>query len=190
VIDIDAAAKTGTIVANVQTTPESGPLFVTQTVSVENGVKKVTDEYLEGNIRFEMRVGDAARFQQFQWLHGNTGNEAPVMPNLFNFLAAWAPIDVYVNDELAYEGLSGHLMYSEQARRDDGSIRRDDGTIYSPKLEDKSRFTVPGGRELHLIAHSTTPDENNFPPQTRWIHLVFYDVFVQNAPAGANVSTN
>jgi plastocyanin len=82
-------------------------------------------------------------------------------------------------------------MYSEQARREDYTIRRDDGTIYSPTLEDKSRFTVPNGRELHLVAHSNVPDEGNFPPHTQWIHLVFFDVFAQKIPGqgGNNVST-
>jgi hypothetical protein len=189
-LDIDATAKTGRVVAQIQTTPESGPLFVSKSVTLENGIKKVTHEYLEGEIRLEMTIDDASRLMEFVWLHGNTGNEAPVMPDLFNFLAGWAPIDVYVNGELAYEGLAGHFMYSEQARREDYTIRRDDGTIYSPKLEDKSRFTVPGGREFHLVAHSTTPDPDNFPPHTEWIHLTFFDVFAQKVPMGADVSTN
>lgn len=190
-LELDATARVGTLVARVRTTPESGPLFVSRQTTVENGIKKVTHEYLEGEIRLEMALSpDTARLQEFEWLHGNTGNEAPVMPDLFNFLAGWGPINVYVNDELAYEGLAGHFMYSEQARREDGTIRREDGTIYSPMLEDKSRFTVPDGREFHVVAHSTVPDPDNFPPHSVWIHLMFFDVFPQQVPAGADVSTN
>lgn len=190
VLNIDASAKSGSVIAYIQTTPESGPLFVGQTVTVENGIKKVTHEYLEGNIRIEMSIGDTARLQEFEWLHGNTGNEAPVMPDLFNFLAGWAPLNVYVDDQLAYEGLAGHFMFSEQARQEDYTIRHEDGTIYSPMLENKSRFTNPDGREFHLVAHTTIPDENNFPPHTLWIHLVFFDVFAQKVPSGTQVSTN
>lgn len=179
ILDIDVAGKTGSVVARIQTTPESGPLFISQSVTVKNGVRKVTNEYLEGNIRLEMHIDDTARLQEYEWLHGNTGNEAPVLPDLFNFLAGWAPLNVYVDDQLAYEGLAGHFMYSEQMRREDGTIRREDGTIYSPILQDKSRFTNAKEREFHLVAHTTVPDENNFPPHTHWIHLVFFDVFAQ-----------
>ncbi len=190
-LELDVSNNAGTVVGTLQTTPESGPLFVAQRTTMESGIRKVTHEYLEGTIRLEMKLdAEGARFQEFAWLHGDTGNEAPVMPNLFNFLAGWAPLDVYVNGELAYENLAGHFMYSEQARREDGTIRRDDGTIYSPSLEDKTRFTVPDGREFHLVAHSTEPDPDNFPPHTEWIHLMFYDVFLQKAPEGADVSTN
>jgi hypothetical protein len=191
VLDLDTASKAGKVVATLQTTPESGPLYVASNTRIENGIEKVTHEYLDGEIRLEMVINaDDARFQEFEWLHGNTGNEAPVMPDIFNFLAGWAPINVFVNNELAYENLVGHFMYTEQARRDDYTIRRDDGSIYSPTLEDKSRFTNPDGREFHLVAHSNVPDEGNFPPHTQWIHLVFFDVFPQQVPAGADVSSN
>ena len=190
-LDLDVTNKTGSVTATIMTTSESGPLFVASSTTVENGITKETHEYLSGTIELVMDISANARFEEFTWLHGDTGVEAPVMPELFNFLAGWAPIDVIVNGELAYENLVGHFMYSEQARRDDFTIRRDDGTIYGgPPTADKTRFVVPDGREFHLVSHTVDPDPGNFPPHTHWIHLVFFDVFVQEAPNGANVSTN
>ncbi|HEC62918.1 MAG TPA: hypothetical protein ENI38_00795 [Candidatus Acetothermia bacterium] len=82
-------------------------------------------------------------------------------------------------------------MYTEQARRGPEAgyaVARDDGTVYSPTLADKTRFTELGEGELHIVAHSTVADPDNFPPHSLWIHLNFADVFVQAAPVGT-VST-
>ena len=170
-VQLDIDAPKGMIEATVRTDGTSGPIVMS------NG------KPLSGTIKLVMKVGQkGTRFQEFKDLHGDSGNEAPVMPLIFNDLAGWGPTDVYVNDKLVYENLGGHIMFTEKARRADGTIRRDDGTIYSPMLEDKTGFTDPNATEFHFVAHNTEPDPDNFPPHSTWIHLVFQHVDVQKMP--------
>jgi len=173
VLKVSTVSNEGTLEAVIHTTPESGPVVVAK------------GESLEGEIRLVMKLGArGTRLQEYIYLHGDTGNEAPVMPKLFNYLAGWAPLDIYVNGALRYENLAGHFMFSEGSRRPDGTIRKDDGTIYSPKLAAASGFTDPNRTEFHLVAHSTEPDPDNFPPHTVWIHLHFNRVIVEQARPG------
>jgi len=173
VLRIDTDAQEGVVEARVFTTSESGPLVIAQGVS------------LEGEIRLVMEVGDpSTRLAEYLYLHGDSGNGPPVMPKLFNYLTGWGPLDIYANGRLIYKGLAGHLMFSEGSRRPDGTIRRDDGTIYSPKLLAERGFTNPERTEFHLVAHTTEPDANNFPPNTVWVHLQFSRVVVERAKPG------
>lgn len=175
---LDTDADEGTITATLRTNSDSGP------VVMADGTP------LTGRIELVMKVGQqGTRFQEFVDLHGDTGNEAPVMPKIFNYLAGWGPTDVYVNGELQYEDLVGHIMFSERSRRSDGSIRRGD-EVYSPMLEDKTGFTDAGDTEFHFVAHTTEPDPDNFPPHTIWLHLNFQDVEVQQAPRMGQIPSN
>jgi len=82
-------------------------------------------------------------------------------------------------------------MYTEQARRsaDEGyRVMRDDSTVYSPALADKTRFTDLASGELHIVAHSAVADPDNFPPQFYWIHLNFADVFVEETPVSLSLA--
>lgn len=167
-VSVNTDTNEGIIEANVVTTDESGPIVMAK------------DTPLTGNIRLVMKVGQAgSRFQEFENLHGDTGNEAPVMPEIFTYLAGWGPTDVYVDGKLVYENLGGHTMFSQKTRRADGTIRNGD-QIYSPMLEDKKTgFVDPNATEFHFVAHTMEPDPGNFPPHTVWIHLVFQDVNVK-----------
>jgi hypothetical protein len=185
VLRTDSALDAGELVATLRTTPESGPIRIGK------------DVYLEGEIRLVMRTFiEEAPFMdggitEFLWIHGDTGQGPPVMPRQFAFLAGWGTLDIYLNGELLYKDLDGHFMYTEQARRGPEAgyaVAREDGTIYNPMLPDKTRFTDPTNGELHIVAHSTVTDPDNFPPHSLWIHLNFADVFVQAAPV-ATVST-
>ncbi len=179
VVKVDADTGQGTVEAVIRTTRESGPVVLAQ------------DAAFEGELRLVMKVGaPGTRLAEYIYLHGDTGNEAPVMPKLFNYLAGWAPLDVYEDGRLVYANLGGHFMLSEGSRRPDGTIRKDDGTIYSPKLKAERGFTDPSRTEFHLVAHSTEPDPNNFPPHTVWIHLHFNAVQIEKAKPGPRVIPN
>ena len=173
-LQLDANAPRGTVEAVIRTTAESGPIVMAQ------------GEPLTGEIRLVWKTAAPnARYDEYVNLHGDTGNEAPVMPKIFTYLAGWAPVDVYVNGQLKYKDLAGHLMFTERSRRPDGTIRKDDGTVYSPKLKAERGFTDANRTEFHLVAHTTEPDSGNFPPHTVWIHLNFGRVVVEEAPSGA-----
>lgn len=128
---------------------------------------------------------------EYLWLHGDTGQGTAAMPQQFTFLAGWGRVDVYVNGELRYPGRDGHFMYTEQARRgakDGYRVMRADGTVYSPTLSDKTRFTNSSGGELHIIVYSPTPADGNSSQQAQWLHLNFADVFIKHAPVNLNTS--
>jgi len=184
-VDVDSAANWGTVMANVRTTSESGPIRFSKDVSLTGDITVVMRDF---NEEAPYMKGGIA---EFLWLHGDTGQGTPVMPRQFTFLAGWGRVDVYVNGELRYPGLEGHFMYTEQARRgaEDGyKVMRSDGTVYDPSLADKTRFTNSSDGELHIVVHSPTPDEGNFPQQSQWMHLNFADVFIKHAPANLSVS--
>ena len=148
----------------IRTTPESGPIQISE------------DESLQGEIKIVMDLNPAERVAEHFYIHGDTGNGPPVMPKIYSFVSAWGPVKIFVDGQLRYE-LDGHIMYTERARRPDNTIRKDDGTIYSPELKAEDGFVIPG-EEYHVVVHSTDPDPDNFPPNTQWIHLNFSEVSV------------
>lgn len=171
-LKIDPKTKKGSFVAIVRTTKESGPIVMAK------------DEPLSGEIKLVWQTdAPGARYQEYVNLHGDSGNGTPIMPRIFNYLTGWAPVKLYVNGKLKYK-LEAHFMFTEGSRRPDGTMRKNDGTIYSPKLKAESGFTDPTHTALHLVAHSMTPDPNNFPPQNVWVHLMFNQVTVEKAPPG------
>jgi len=148
------------------------------------------DEVIEGDVRIVMEEFEGAQpFKQGAiaenlYLHGDSGNGPPVMPKLFTFLAGWGTVDIYVDGEKEYEDLDAHIMYTEGARVNN-KVMKADGTVYNPKLKSESGFTDSSKREFHIVAHSTDEDKDNFPPNSRWIHLNFQEVALKKAPADA-----
>lgn len=175
---LDAEAGTGRLEITLHTTPESGP------------IRFSTDQSWEGEIRIVQMLNtsemDMARIAEKAWLHGDTGNEAPVMPKVYNYFATWGPSKIFVNGEEAVPMIGSHTMFSEQARGADGRIAKN-GQVYSPMVQDKTGFTNPSETEFHYVAHTTEPDQGNFPPHTAWIHLHFSDVEVIEKPADVEI---
>ncbi|MEE8391223.1 MAG: hypothetical protein V3S14_10570, partial [Anaerolineae bacterium] len=122
----------------------------------------------------------------FVILHGDSGQEAPVVPKIRTFLATWGPADLYVNGELVYQGLGGHMMLTERSRDlTTNAIYADAGrtAFYSPMEPSKGYIVAPDEWELHFVAHTFVKDPNNFPGHTVWIHLNFGTVEDLPAPA-------
>lgn len=187
-LDIDPERKTGTIEATLHV-PASSPLHFSRQATSENGVTVVKEEYLEGEIKVVLKIDQSTRLVENEWLHGDTGKEAPVLPDLFNWIAGWPKADVYVNGQLAYKDMAGHFMFAEQLRRPDGSVRHADGTLYTMDAKDKSHYTIPGRWELHVMVMSMDqPDEHNFPPFAKVLHANFENIFIANTPPGVAIN--
>ncbi|MDX1577702.1 MAG: hypothetical protein R3266_04425 [Gemmatimonadota bacterium] len=171
---LDPEAGTGRLEIELRTTPASGPIQFSK------------DQAWEGEIRIVQRLNtsqmDMARIAEDIWLHGDTGNEAPVMPKLYNYFATWGPSKIWVNGEEVVPMIGSHTMFSEQARGESGKIVNAEGRVYSPRLDDKTGFADSSETEFHYVAHTTEPSEENFPPHTAWIHLHFSDVEVEQKP--------
>lgn len=175
---LNTADGTGELEITIRTTPESGPIHFSENQSWEGEIRMVK--------RLNTEQMDMARVEEEAWLHGDTGNEAPVMPRIFNYFATWGPSQIFVNGEEVVPMIGSHTMFSEQARGPDGKIAKA-GDVYSPMVADKAGFTNPSETEFHYVAHTTQPDQNNFPPHTAWVHLHFSDVEVLEKPADVEI---
>lgn len=178
-VRLDTRTGIGSVEITVHTTTESGPIHFS------------ADQLFEGEIRIVQELDtsemDMARIEEEVWLHGDTGNEAPVMPTLFNYFATWGPSKIFVNGEEVVPMIGGHSMLSEQARDTSGTIANSLGQVYSPMAPTKTGFTDPSKLEFHFVVHTTQPDSNNFPPHTAWIHLHFSDIEVIEKPGAVTI---
>lgn len=176
---VDAEAGTARLEIRLRTTDESGPIRFSADRSFEGEIRIVQE--------FDTERAEQARIAQEVFLHGDTGNEAPVMPRIYNYFATWGPSTIWVNGENVVPMIGSHTMFSEQARGADGKIVNASGQVYSPRAPDKTGFTNPAETEFHYVAHTTEPDGDNFPPHTAWIHLHFSDVEVVEKPEGVEI---
>lgn len=166
-VDVNAEKNTGTmeVVFNGTISPEKGKTYTGE-------IKLLYTEFSEGSDFWEGGIAD------YVYLHGDTGQEAPVMPKVETYLASWGPVDVFVDNEQIYDDLVGHMMLTEGSRdRETYAIYNGDKSgFYSPKNPGDSSIAHPEQRELHFVAHTTEPDDGNFPPHTVWLHLNFLNV--------------
>ena len=178
-IEVDASSGTARIVIEVETTNESGPIRYSK------------DDSWSGKIRIVQQLStsqmEGARIEEGLMLHGDTGNEAPVMPNIYNYFATWGPSKIWVNGEEVVSMVGSHTMFSEQARGQNGRIENSSGAVYSPMAQVKTGFVNSNETEFHFVAHTMQPDQNNFPPHTAWIHLHFSNVRVLEKPDGVQI---
>ena len=105
VVNVNARRNTGNmeVTFNGTINPEKGQTY-------SGDIKIVYKKFAEGPVFWEGGIAD------FVWLHGDTKQGPPVMPKVRTYLASWGPADVFVNGELVYEGLDGHMMYTERSR--------------------------------------------------------------------------
>ncbi len=171
---VDAANGRAELTIELETTEASGPIRYSR------------DEGWSGKIRivqkFDTSNMDKARIVEEIALHGDTGNEAPVMPNIYSYFATWGPAQIWVNGEEVVPMVGSHTMFSERARSSSGKVVNASGDVYSPMSTVKNGFTDPEKTEFHFVAHTTQPDPDNFPPHTAWIHLNFSSVELQEQP--------
>jgi hypothetical protein len=115
----------------------------------------------------------------FVFLHGDSGQEPPVLPEVHAYVAGWGKTDIYVSGELLYKDLAGHFMLTEGVRDEETFAvyaTPDKEEFYSFDNPGKSFIADPKARQLHFVAHSHEKDPNNFPPNTFWIHINFLEV--------------
>ncbi len=172
---LDADKNTGTAIATIK-----GTIFPEK------------DKVYSGKIMLVFRVGMAkAPYQEggvadFVYLHGNTKQDAPVMPKSRTYLGAWGMADVYVNGEQIYKDLMGHVMYTERARnlKTYAIYNKDKSGFFSPKNPENGSIAAPDETELHFVAHSMKKDKGNSPPHAVWLHLNFGKVVDRSASTG------
>lgn len=132
-------------------------------------------EYMEGGIADNVE------------LHGDSGNEAPILPNVNNAVASWGPVLVFINGEqlMGAETMMGmpnpmgaflgHMMYTDVVRDPDteGVFNSDGSGPYSP-MDPGNGSVVSGSISLlHLIVRSEVEDTDNFPGFDFFLHVNF-----------------
>ena len=164
---LDAENDTGTGIVKIQGTinPEKGKSYSGDIMLVFR-VKKSIVPFQEGGVA------------DFVYLHGNTKQDAPVMPKTRTYLGAWGEMDVYVNGVQVYENLMGHIMYTERTRdtKTRAIYNKDKSDFFSHKDPANGSIAAPAQSEIHFVVHSMMEDKGNFPPHSVWIHLNFGDV--------------
>jgi hypothetical protein len=138
----------------------------------------IMPEYWEGGIATDVL------------LHGDSGQEAPVLPTAFNDVASWGPALVFVNGEQVMGAeeimgvpnvmgaFAGHVMYTNEVRDPDS------GVVYNAALDAPFSPMAPSdGIEsdddaslLHLIVRTEERDDAAFPPFSMFMHVNFLDV--------------
>ncbi len=166
-VSMDADKDSGSTIVNLKgsITPEKGK-------TLKGDIKIVYRIVREGPAFKEGGVAD------FVYLHGDTKQGPPVMPKTRSYLAAWGRADVFLDGELVYKDLDGHIMYTEGTRDPGNGViySSDRKGVYSPKNPTDFSIYDPDARELHFVAHSEVKDMGNFPPHSVWIHLNFQNV--------------
>ena len=113
-------------------------------------------------------------------LHGNSGQEAPVLPTVYSYSAGWGSAETYLDDQLIYSDIIAHYMVTEGTRDPDThAVHESDGMgkfVPSPKGGDSGNgFVYPDQLIMHVVVHTEVRDPNNWPPFTMFMHVNFED---------------
>ncbi|MCL4262102.1 MAG: SUMF1/EgtB/PvdO family nonheme iron enzyme [Anaerolineae bacterium] len=182
---------------NVQ--PVTGTISMTLDADTDKGVltavftgtlRPTADEIYAGTFRIEQDFFfDGPPFPAFKeggigdlvHMHGQSGNELAMYPEMTAYIGTWGTADLYFNDELLFPDLGTHLMYSDGVRDDTAHfIRRADGQCcFSPSAPADSSLD-PDDRE---ISYWLFPGTDYAEAQNFWIALHFEDITELLAPA-------
>lgn len=184
-LHLDADGDTGSIVASF-TVARFNP---SKDIDLENAMVTLIyplfgfppgvemPEYMEGGIADNVE------------LHGDSGNEAPILPNVRNAVATWGPVLVFINGEqlMGAETMMGmpnpmgaflgHLMYTDVVRDPDteGVFNSDGSGAYSPMDPSNGSVVSDTISLLHLIVRSEVEDPDNFPGFDFFLHVNYED---------------
>ncbi len=111
-------------------------------------------------------------------LHGDSGQEAPVLPTVYTYSGGWGSADVYLNDEMIYDDVVAHYMVTDGTRDPvTHAVHTRDGVgIFTPAPkggDPGDGFTYPDRVLTHVVVHTDVKDPNNFPPFTMFMHVNF-----------------
>ncbi len=176
---------TGTLTISVDADDDSGVLIAT----FVGEIRPSADEVYSGTFRIEQDFFfDGPPFPAFKEgglgdyvrMHGQSGNELAMYPELVAYIGTWGFADVYFEDELLYKAMGIHVMYSDDLRDDqEHFIRRADGQCcFSPSAPADSSLDG-NGREISIWIF---PGTNYADVQDFWFSVYYNDVTELVAP--------
>lgn len=172
-----------------------------QIVALYNGtLQPNADETYSGTFRIEQTAYEGGpRFKEngiadFVTMHGQSGQETALYPQLFGYLGTWGTANVYLNDELLFADMGVHIMFTNGVRDDtthfipraDGSCcftptQPDDVAIDNTSREISLWLFNAGGAAGTGYGINLGTDETNVEPD-RWLHLYYNTVAVAAEP--------
>lgn len=177
---------TGTLTMTVDADTNKGLIIATFNGSIQpvldgdvyEGVFRIEQDYFSDKPTFpafkEGGLGD------FVHMHGLSGQEFSLYPELTAIIGTWGSADLYLNDELLFSGLGIHIMYTNGVREDGTNIiRRADGTCCFTAAAPGDGFVDPDEQEISiwLFAGSDYAEAQDF-----WINVYYNQVDVLAAP--------
>lgn len=185
---------------------------LTMTLDADNNTGQITaifagtlqpnaDETYSGTFRIEQTAYERGgpRFKEngiadFVTMHGQSGQETALYPELLGYIGTWGLADIYLNDELLFEEMGVHIMFTDGVRDDgDHFIPRADGSCcFTPTqagdvtLDDSSReislwLFNAGGAAGTGYGIDLGTDETDIEPD-RWLNLYYNSVTVLAEP--------
>jgi serine/threonine protein kinase len=144
----------GALTASLDAEMNAGSLVAT----FEGTLEPEEDRQLTGVFRIEQTsfAGGANPLRQggvgeHVLMHGLSGNETPLYPELLSYLATWGSADVYLDNELLYQDLGIHVMYSDGVRDDEGHfVRRSDGRCCFSERSPGDSWLDPDEQEISV----------------------------------------
>jgi formylglycine-generating enzyme required for sulfatase activity len=171
---VDADEDEGLIVATFSGAIRPSP---DETEVYSGSFRIVQDFFSAGTARPAFKEGGIG---DFVTMHGNSGNEFALYPELAAYIGTWGTADLYLNDELLFENLGVHLMYSDGVRHADHFVRRADGQCcFSPSAPGDSSLD-PNEQEISIWLF---PRDSIYETLTDfWINIYYNQVTVLQAP--------
>ena len=171
---VDADNDSGLIVATFE-----GVIRPSATITeVYTGTFRIEhDDFSAGTGRPAFKEGGIADFVD---MHGNSGNEFPLYPEIVAYIGTWGTADLYLDDELLFENLGIHIMYSDGVRHEDHFVRRADGSCCFSQAAPGDSSLDPDEQEISIWLF---PRDSIYETLTDfWINIYFNEVTVLEAP--------
>jgi hypothetical protein len=175
VVSVDGWAE-----VNVNSDANEGTMVATFTGTI----RPAKDKEYTGEIRLEFDVfatEDAPAWREggaadFIMIHGDTGQEAPLVPAVGCYLCTWGTGKLFVDDELVHEAFS-HFMWTSIIRDENEVVWADEArtTHYTPVKPDQGIVARPAESQLHFVfLDPRVQDPDNYPPMA-WFLKVDFD---------------
>ncbi|RMF82836.1 MAG: hypothetical protein D6737_00450 [Chloroflexi bacterium] len=124
------------------------------------------------------------------FLHGDTGQEAPIIPKVWSEVATWGPALVFIDGQQItgveqilgvpnrFDALFGHVMYSSNPRdAQTGFVPNASGDApFSPARPADYQPVVQEASVINMLVRSEEIDDNAFPAFSLLLHFDFLDV--------------
>ncbi len=176
---------TGTISMTLDADTDKGAL----TAVFTGTLRPTANEIYTGTFRIEQDFFfDGPPFPAFKeggigdmvHMHGQSGNELAMYPEMTAYIGTWGTADLYFNDELLFPDLGTHLMYSDGVRDDTSFfIRRADGQCCFSPAAPADSSQDPADPE---ITYWLFPGADYSEAQDFWIALHFEEITELAAP--------